>query len=45
MEQIKSRVLLPGALKGNVFDLSTQTEQRLQLLVVQEWVWREVPQL
>lgn len=36
---------LPGALKGNGFDLSTQAEQRLQLLVIQEWVWREVPQL
>lgn len=36
---------VPGALKGNGFDLSTQAEQRLQLLVIQETVWREVPHL
>lgn len=36
---------VPGALKRNGFDLSTQAEQRLQLLVIQETVWREVPHL
>lgn len=36
---------VPGALKGNGFHLSTQAEQRLQLLVVQKAVWREVPHL
>lgn len=36
---------VPGAVKGNGFDLSTQAEQRLQLLVIQETVWREVPHL
>lgn len=36
---------LPGTVKVNVFDLSTQAEQGLQLLVVQETVGREAPQL
>lgn len=37
--------ILPGTVKVNVFDLSTQAEQGLQLLVVQETVGREAPQL
>ncbi len=36
---------VPGAVKGNGFDLSTQAEQRLQLFVIQETVRREVPHL
>lgn len=37
--------LVPGALEINVFDLSTQAEQRLELLVIQKTVRREVPNL
>lgn len=37
--------LVPGAVKINVFELSTQAEQRLELLVIQKTVRREVPHL
>lgn len=45
MRTVDALRLLPGAVKGYGLDLATLAEQRLQLLVVQETVGREVPDL